>query len=472
MADRVIQRNDTSARWKEVNPVLAMGEIGIETDGAKGYKIGDGVTRWNDLAYPANPTSVVQEGGTSETAVMSQKAVTEKIGEIGSKVKNISKEHIDEGDDEIRFEDKDGNFVGKIDTRGADFKNLKKNGDDVVTMREVAHINDKVDNISQHPTSDTTEEQVFSNDDETEIYARIGSYGVKAKEFLSLDGIPINAIDKIDGYPMQSLPCYPLISGRSKASIFKSYTVIGASFECGCIEYKKQDGTTGQITDREHSWGAIFCKDNNALYKNYAIPGCNMKGWCTGAMDNGFDYRVSDPKNYAAHGIPALENDTTPTEAFIVNITDNDFQSGKTQYPLGSASAISTTSYDANISLNTHAGYLAAILCKIKEKQPRAYIFVATIRKGNGSTDANEIEKSVALRFDNTFVLDMHTYGLDWSNAEFKKRYMIGNHPNYNGHLALADQFNTYIHHVIQSNPIAFRSAQFVGTDYYDKNNY
>lgn len=89
MADRVIQRNDTAARWKEVNPVLAMGEIGIETDGAKGYKIGDGVTRWNDLAYPANPTSVVQESGTSETAVMSQKAVSEQIGEVEDEIENI-----------------------------------------------------------------------------------------------------------------------------------------------------------------------------------------------------------------------------------------------------------------------------------------------------------------------------------------------------------------------------------------------
>lgn len=71
MADRVIQRNDTAARWKSINPVLAQGELGIVSDGAKGYKIGDGVTAWNSLEYPANPTSVVQETGTNENAVMS-----------------------------------------------------------------------------------------------------------------------------------------------------------------------------------------------------------------------------------------------------------------------------------------------------------------------------------------------------------------------------------------------------------------
>lgn len=77
MADRVIQRNDTAARWQSINPVLAQGELGIVSDGAKGYKIGDGVTAWNNLDYPANPASVVQDFGNSETAAISQKTVSE-----------------------------------------------------------------------------------------------------------------------------------------------------------------------------------------------------------------------------------------------------------------------------------------------------------------------------------------------------------------------------------------------------------
>ena len=90
MADRVIQRNDTAARWQSINPILATGEIGIEIDGAKGYKIGDGKTRWNDLPYPANPTNVVQELGNNENAVPSQKLVTEKLSELGSEVGMIA----------------------------------------------------------------------------------------------------------------------------------------------------------------------------------------------------------------------------------------------------------------------------------------------------------------------------------------------------------------------------------------------
>lgn len=91
MADRVIQRNDTAARWQSINPILATGEIGIEIDGAKGYKIGDGKTRWNDLPYPANPTSVVQELGDDENAVVSQKVVSEKFTELDSNIDLLSK---------------------------------------------------------------------------------------------------------------------------------------------------------------------------------------------------------------------------------------------------------------------------------------------------------------------------------------------------------------------------------------------
>lgn len=77
--DRVLQRRDTAANWSTTNPILAEGEIGIITDGAKGYKIGDGVTRWNALEYPANPTSVVGELGNSEVAVINQKTVTDNL---------------------------------------------------------------------------------------------------------------------------------------------------------------------------------------------------------------------------------------------------------------------------------------------------------------------------------------------------------------------------------------------------------
>lgn len=47
---KIIQRHDTSTNWTSVNPILALGEMGIETDTNK-FKFGDGVTNWTALAY-------------------------------------------------------------------------------------------------------------------------------------------------------------------------------------------------------------------------------------------------------------------------------------------------------------------------------------------------------------------------------------------------------------------------------------
>lgn len=47
---RIVLRNDTAAAWLAANPVLLLGEIGVETD-TRRQKVGDGTTAWNDLPY-------------------------------------------------------------------------------------------------------------------------------------------------------------------------------------------------------------------------------------------------------------------------------------------------------------------------------------------------------------------------------------------------------------------------------------
>lgn len=46
----LIMRHDTAANWASKNPVLAAGELGIETDTRK-YKLGDGTSKYSALKY-------------------------------------------------------------------------------------------------------------------------------------------------------------------------------------------------------------------------------------------------------------------------------------------------------------------------------------------------------------------------------------------------------------------------------------
>ena len=51
-------RRDTASNWTSVNPILASGEIGVETNTNK-FKIGNGTSIWTDLAYQGGSASTL-----------------------------------------------------------------------------------------------------------------------------------------------------------------------------------------------------------------------------------------------------------------------------------------------------------------------------------------------------------------------------------------------------------------------------
>lgn len=88
---KIVLRNDTAAKWEEINPVLLEGEIGIENDTGL-FKIGIKDTNWNDLSYAnrfeevdlSEVTNSYQQVGTYEDL-----ADGRAIGDVG-----IVKAHI------------------------------------------------------------------------------------------------------------------------------------------------------------------------------------------------------------------------------------------------------------------------------------------------------------------------------------------------------------------------------------------
>lgn len=91
MANKIIkaqmkQRRDTKANWAAQNPVLLAGELGIVSDDPNLYKVGDGTTAWNALPFRGFDGTIAQETGTSENAVMSQKAVTHELTKVAEKI--------------------------------------------------------------------------------------------------------------------------------------------------------------------------------------------------------------------------------------------------------------------------------------------------------------------------------------------------------------------------------------------------
>lgn len=83
---RLVTRNDLSVNWESANPVLLKGEMGYATDTLV-LKIGDGETRWNDLApfncggSPAEQNFAAHYEGIAEEGESDAEAISRILGE-------------------------------------------------------------------------------------------------------------------------------------------------------------------------------------------------------------------------------------------------------------------------------------------------------------------------------------------------------------------------------------------------------
>ena len=80
MADRIQIRRDTKARWADLNPILAAGEMGFEIDNNR-LKIGNGITAWNSLPY-------ITETDWS-TIITQIDTLTQKLDALESRVQEL-----------------------------------------------------------------------------------------------------------------------------------------------------------------------------------------------------------------------------------------------------------------------------------------------------------------------------------------------------------------------------------------------
>ena len=74
MAIQIQLRRGTSALWASTNPLLAQGEVGIETDTLR-LKVGDGITLWNSLAYYSTAGGTTSAPAPSAGAYMAMGGV-------------------------------------------------------------------------------------------------------------------------------------------------------------------------------------------------------------------------------------------------------------------------------------------------------------------------------------------------------------------------------------------------------------
>jgi hypothetical protein len=82
MAVQIQLRNDTASNWSAANPILAVGEVGIETDTDK-FKIGDGIQTWSSRPYGGIVGPQGPQGATGEVGPQGPEGPQGETGPIG-----------------------------------------------------------------------------------------------------------------------------------------------------------------------------------------------------------------------------------------------------------------------------------------------------------------------------------------------------------------------------------------------------
>ena len=109
MPSKIQLRRDTGTNWFSVNPVLSDGELGFETDTLK-FKLGDGTTNWNGLAYVINPvdlsayallTDIPDVSGFATTADLTDYALTADLPDVSGYVEKTAAQQTITGDIDI-----------------------------------------------------------------------------------------------------------------------------------------------------------------------------------------------------------------------------------------------------------------------------------------------------------------------------------------------------------------------------------
>ena len=209
------------------------------------------------------------------------------------------------------------------------------------------------------------------------------------------------------------------------AGIFKQIGVIGDSLASGEFESHDENGNIVYTDMYEYSWPAVLERITGTKYNNYSRGGMTAREYVQSWADaNGF---------------------WQWNQAYIIALGNNDsFVFG---HPLGSVKDVNADCPQDNA--DTFFGNMGKIVCKLKTIEPNARIFVVTPQLRGEACDndiryiASELAKLCDM-FEFTYLLDMTAHAPVY-DAEMRKSFGLGFHPNPMGYYAYALTVGNYV---------------------------
>lgn len=140
---KIIFRQDTRSNWESVNPVLSVGEPGIEIDASTTpasirLKIGDGQSSWKDLPYNATDLLVFQEKLNNISKEV--ETLTPEINTLSSKLTSL-----------------EGTVTGiESDVSGIEEKNSQQDSSIAENTKQIDLVSDRLNTLTNSLSADST----------------------------------------------------------------------------------------------------------------------------------------------------------------------------------------------------------------------------------------------------------------------------------------------------------------------------
>ena len=258
----------------------------------------------------------------------------------------------------------------------------------------------------------------------------ISDYGyLDAKNYITEDEIAKKIEDATN--PLSK------IANINMIKIFRKIGVIGDSLSSGEM-VSGSEGSYGYNDMFDLSWIQQLSRLYGFTGYNFSRGGLNTHSWLT-------EYNTSEK---------FAEN---LCDAYIIALGVNDEIA---KINVGTSDDINLS--DRTLNANTYYGNYGSIIQLIKEKQPKAKIFVITNPFGNDPY--NNAVRDMANIFNNVYVIDLFKYAASIYKKIWEDNTLVyGNHLTATGYLVSAEHIATYIDWIIRNNLSEFKEVQFIG---------
>ena len=236
--------------------------------------------------------------------------------------------------------------------------------------------------------------------------------------------------------PTDEKPLEHMVKDGGYTSIFRTIACVGDSMASGEFETFDPETKEHHFYDMfPYSWGQYIARMAGCTVHNFSRGGMTASEYCQG---------YAESKGWWD---PALA-----AQAYIVGLGANDLFGA--HQPLGEMSDIHPEDPEQNA--DTFTGWYAKLIMKYKAIQPDAKFFLVTLaRETHWQADEdNPMARAVAAHasrlreladyFDNTYVIDLHTYAPPHDRPFFERFYLHG-HMNPMGYRIIAEQIGSYI---------------------------